>query len=614
MIDKVDNLLVIVESPNKAKTITSILKNAGYKHCKVVASIGHIIKLGDGGSTFNSGIYPEQNFKLNLEIAPNKQKVVKTINNLAENADKIIIMTNDNREGHLISWSLLKFCKLPTEKCLRVVVHEITDRAVLKAINNPIPFNTAMAEAGLTRIMIDKLIGYGLSPLAKKYLGTKSIGRCQSIGLKLVVDREKEIEDFIPERYFDVYLNIKKDGQSYQAKYIGYNGEPFNKFSSQADVKAIVKHCENSSYTIESLSTNIYKENPKLPFCTATFQQEAAEKLGLRVKDAMKLAQRLFEGLRINKVYTGLITHIYTDSQSMNEDFVDGELKSYIENTYGKNYFKGVCKAKKYNLSQGGHEALRVVNPAITPEIFAEQVENNLLTKVYKLIWERTIAAVMPPALYENISYIVNNNQHQFNLTCKGLITPGYLILQNEPQLTLKLPFKENEEIKGTIEVFKKFTEAKPRYTEATLIRELRDLGICRPSTYESIIEILLSDTRGYTRVENKEIIPTERGVQLAHYCDRSFPKIINVRYTKDMEEALDKIAKGKISWLDYMQIFFTDLEKTINQTNETGIAPELPEKLCPICNSPMIIRRSRFGKLFYGCSRFPECKGILNV
>lgn len=614
---KTEKILVIVESPNKVKTISGILKNAGYTKASVVASVGHIMKLADGGPAYNSGIYPKQKFKMNLVVADDKQKVVEAITQQAKTVDKIYIGTDQDREGFLIGWSLIKFCKLPVDKCFRIVMHEITPKAVLHAVENPVPFDDNLVNAGLARMMIDKLIGYGLSPLGKKYLGTKSIGRCQSVGLKLVSDREREITNFIPEMYFNLFLNFTKNNTSFKAKYSGYRAEPVEKFTRQADVDAVIGNCKGGTYVIEDIKKIKHQESPKLPFCTATFQQEAANKLNLKVKDAMSCAQKLFEGIKINNAHIGLITYMRTDSTEITTDFLP-ELENYIKNTYGPNKYVGPRKPKKKSTDQDGHEALRVVDPNITPEILATYINNTLLIRVYKLIWQRTVASVMPNALIDETVYTIDNNGHKFNLTAKEIADAGYKVayeFEDNQVLSCTEAFIIGEQLQNPeLEVEKCFTRPKPRYTEASLVKELQVRSIGRPSTFATIVETILSPTRGYAKLEEKHIIPTDRGMQLAEYCDRSFPTLINLNYTKEMEENLDKIANGNLSLLDYMEVFYTNLQNIIEATNETGIAPEMPEKNCPECGKTMVVRRSRFGKLFYGCSSYPRCRGIISI
>ena len=604
-----EKILIIVESPNKVKTISKILKDAGYSKAVVLASVGHIMALGDGGPAYNSGIYPKQKFRMNLAIAEGKQKVVDEISLQAKKADKIYIGTDQDREGFVIGWSLVKFCELPPDKCFRIVMHEITPKAVIHAIENPVAFDENLVNAGLTRMMIDKLIGYGLSPLGKKYIGAKSIGRCQSVGLKLISDREKEIADFIPEMYFNLYLSFKKNGSAFRAKYSGYNNEVIDRFTRQADIDAVVNNCKTGLYSIEDVKAVKHQESPKPPFCTAAFQQEAANRLGLKVKDAMSCAQKLFEG--------GQITYHRTDSTEFAEEFIP-LLKDFIESTYGADKYIGPRKAKKKETDQNGHEALRVTNPSLTPSAFEATGATNLLVKVYKLIWQRTIATAMPNAVTSETIYIINNNGHKFELSSKELLKAGYKEVyefdDNQPLNNIPT-FTIGEQLAHTeLEPVQTFTKPPARYTEASLVKELQTRSIGRPSTYATIVETVLSPTRGYANIEEKHIVPTDRGIQLAEYCDRSFPTLINLNYTKEMEESLDKIATGKTNWLDFMEIFYKNLQEVIETTSETGLATDMPEKECPECGKPMVVRRSRFGKLFYGCSAFPKCRGIISI
>ena len=607
-IQKTDKFLVIVESPAKSKTITKILKKAGY--CtSVVATKGHIVKLDDGGPAWNSGIYPRQNFKANITIAEDRQKIVDEIVRTAKTVDKIVLMSDGDRAGEWIAHSVIKFCNLQKEKCYRAITHEITPKAVINAIENPVAFSDSLANAELTRTMIDKLIGYSMSPIAKKYIGAKSVVRCQSVGLKLVSDREKEILDFIPEQYFNLYLNFTKNNTDYKAKYVGYRTEKLSKFTKRADVEAVVNHCNGVPFTIESIKTAEHQESPKPPFCTATFQQEAANKIGLKVKDAMSCAQKLFEA--------GAISYHRTDSTELAPEFIP-ELKVFITGTYGASKYVGPRKSKQKSTDQNGHEALRVTDPNVTPDIFAASNTNNLLCKVYKLIWQRTIASAMPNAVIAETIYTINNNDHKFVLSSKNLLKAGYKEVyefEDSQSFNTGLPFNEGETLENTkLEIEQSWSTPPARFTEASLVKELQRLSIGRPSTYSTIVETVLSPARGYAKLEEKYIVPTDRGMQLADYCNRSFPTLINLNYTKEMEERLDKIANGTINWLDYIEIFYNNLKDIIDKTTETGIAPYMPEKLCPECGKVMVVRRSRFGKLFYGCPAYPRCHGVASI
>lgn len=612
-INKTEKALLIVESPNKVKTISSILKNAGYKNIGVIASVGHIMVLGDGGTAFNSGIDPDKNFKMNLKVSDDKRKVVSEITDKAKSVDKIYIMTDGDREGEIIAWSLIKFCKLPKEKCYRVITHEITSKAILHALENSLSFNDNLVDAGFGRMMTDKLIGYGLSPIGKKYIGARSIGRCQTVGLKLISDREAEIAEFIPELYYNLYLLFDKNGKNYSAKYFMYNDTAIDKFTNKKDAEAVISNCIADNYVIADINESIKKEAPKPPYCTATFQQDAASKIGLRVKDAMSCAQRLFEGISIDGKHAGLITYMRTDSTEFAPEFIP-ELSTFITTTFGADMFVNPRKGKKKATDQDGHEALRVVDPALTPEILATYIDNALLLKVYALIWQRTVAACMPDAKFAETEYIIENNGHKFKFNQRELVYPGHRILK-PPALDAKDTFEKNEKLLNSrLDLEQKFTQPKPRYTESSLVKELESRGIGRPSTYVSIVETLLNPTRNYAQLDNKEIVPTDRGMQLAKYCDRAFTDIINLNYTKNMEEQLDKIASGELKLQEYMSAFYSHLKRLIESTSETGFEASGDTRECPVCKSPMVMRRSRFGKLFYGCSIYPKCNGILNV
>lgn len=607
--NKTDKILVIVESPHKAKVITKILKDAGYTNARVIASVGHILKLEDGNrKAFNSGIYPDDNFRMNLKIAEDKYKVVEEIKTQVKWADKIFIASDGDRSGEFISWSLLEYAKIPKNKTARMVMHEITPKAVLYALENPVAFDDALVNAEKARQCTDKLIGFSMSPQAKKHIGAKSVGRCQSVGLMLVADRENEILDFIPEKYFNLYLNFTKNGKEFKARYVGYKNEKYDKIKNASEIKTIKYNCQHSDYIIEDVSQAKRNESPKPPFCTATFQQEASSRLGLKVKDAMSIAQKLYEA--------GRISYMRTDDTDMSPEFLE-ELKAYVEATY-RNY-KGLrAKKSAEAITQNGHECLRITDPALTPEIFAQKETNNLTVKVYTLIWQRTIASVMPNAVYSETTNTINNSGHKFVLSEKVLVDPGFRAIysyRDDSDEILKEAFKVGEVLENTrLEEIAKETAPPPRYNEASLVKELQTKSIGRPSTYATIVETILSPTRGYANLEDKCIVPTSRGLQLAAYCKRAFPKLINLNYTRAMEEQLDKIASGELNWLDYMNSFYKDLTETIEANQETGLADDVEEKLCPLCNSPMVVRRSRFGKLFYGCPKYPQCRGIISI
>ena len=605
-------ILVIVESPNKVQHIQKYLRDAGYK-VNVMASVGHIMSLADGGSYYNSGVDPKNNFDLNLKVSEDKYKVVQQLKDQAKTADLVYLMSDPDREGFVISWSLVKFLKLPKTKYRRAVTHEITPKAVVKAIENPIPMDDNLVDAGLARMTLDKMLGYRLSPIGKTYVGAKSIGRCQSVGLKLVADREKEIQNFVPETYFDLYVNFEKNKTKFKAKFAGNNTiGNVDHLNSQKEVDAIKANC-TKDYVIEAIKKKEKEESPKPPFCTATFQQEASSKLGLKVKDAMAVAQKLFE--------SGRITYIRSDDTTIAPEFIP-TLQAYIENAYGKKAWTKPRVGKKQENAQEGHECLRVTDPSLTPDDYNKIDANNLNQKVYKLIWQRTIAAALPNAKISETQYLIDNNGEKFILVSKEITSLGYREVYTykdddtkDDSGVVKETFIKGEVLKNCkLEDVKKQTKPSPRYTEATLIKKLETSGVGRPSTYATIVETVLSATRGYAELQDKSIVPTERGMQLAAFLDRNFNNIINIDYTKKMEESLDKIASGKETKLEFLTEFYNTLENTIKNNSEISASAQTTNEVCPLCGAPMVVRRSRFGSLFLGCSKYPKCRGIKNL
>ena len=612
MRDKNLKYLVIVESPNKCQHFQDYLRKAGYK-VNVVASVGHISNIKDGGNYYNTGIDPQNDFEMNLAISEDKHKVVQQLKDLSKTADHIVLATDGDNEGAQITWSLIKFLNLKKNKYSRLITHEITPKAVVKAFENPVELDTNNAMASQARMILDKLLGYRLSPIAKTYIGAKSVGRCQSVGLKLVADREKEIQNFVPETYFDLYLNFEKNKTKFKAKFAG-NNEMGNidHLKSQAEVNKIINNCIKE-YVIEAIKKKEKEESPKPPFCTATFQQEASSKLGLKVKDAMAIAQKLFEN--------GAITYHRTDDTAFAAEFVP-ILQSYIESTYGKKAWTKPRVGKKQENAQEGHECLRITDPSLTPDEYNKIDANNLNQKVYKLVWQRTIAAALPNAKISETQYLIDNNGEKFILVSKEITSLGYREVYTykdddakDDSGVVKETFTKGEVLKNCkLEDVKKETRPPARYSEATLIKKLETSGVGRPSTYATIVETVLSATRGYAELQDKSIVPTERGMQLAAFLDRNFNNIINIDYTKKMEESLDKIASGKETKLEFLTEFYNTLENTIKNNSEISASAQTTNEVCPLCGAPMVVRRSRFGSLFLGCSKYPKCRGIKNL
>ena len=611
MRDKNLKYLVIVESPNKCQHFQEYLRKAGYK-VNVVASVGHISNIKDGGNYYNTGIDPQNDFEMNLAISEDKHKVVQQLKDLSKTADHIVLATDGDNEGAQIAWSLIKFLGLKKGTYSRLITHEITPKAVVKAFENPVALDTDNAMASQARMCLDKLLGYRVSPIAKTYVGAKSVGRCQSCGLKLIADREREIQNFVPETYFDLYVNFEKNKTKFKAKFAG-NNEMGNidHLKSQAEVNKIINSC-TKEYVIEDTKKKEKEESPKPPFCTATFQQEASSKLGLKVKDAMAIAQKLFEN--------GAITYHRTDDTAFAAEFVP-ILQSYIESTYGKTAWTKPRVGKKQENAQEGHECLRITDPSLTPDEYNKIDANNLNQKVYKLIWQRTIAAALPNAKISETQYLIDNNGEKFILVSKEITSLGYREIysykdeEDKEDGPVKETFAKGEVLKNCkLEDTMKQTKPPARYSEATLIKKLETSGVGRPSTYATIVETVLSTTRGYAELQDKSIVPTERGMQLAAFLDRNFNNIINTDYTKKMEESLDKIASGKETKLEFLTEFYNTLENTIKNNSEINASAQTTDEVCPLCGAPMVVRRSRFGSLFLGCSKYPKCRGIKNL
>ena len=608
---KSKKLLVIVESPNKVAHIREYLRKAGYQ-VNVMASVGHIMQLGNGGPYANSGVDPSKDFELNLQVSEDKYKVVQDLKAAVKTADLVYLMSDPDREGEVIAWSLNKFLNIPKTKLRRAVTHEITPKAVVKAIENPIKLNEDLVDAGLARMTLDKMIGFRLSPIAKTYVGAKSVGRVQSVGLKLVVDREKEIQAFVPETYFDLYLNFIKNKTKFKAKFAGNNEiGNIDHLKTQKEVDKVKSHCIKD-YVIEAVKQKEKEESPKPPFCTATFQQEAASKLNLKVKDAMAVAQKLFE--------SGNITYMRTDDTEFAAEFIP-VLQSFIEDTYGKKAWTKPRVGKKQDNAQEGHECLRVTDPSLTPDKYNKIDVNALNQKVYKLIWQRTIAAALPNTKISETQYLIDNNGEKFILVSNEITQMGYREVYSykdddqEEDGPVKETFKVGEKLKDCkLEDVKKETKPKPRFTEATLIKELQKRGLGRPSTYATIVETVLSQTRGYAELQDKAIVPTDRGMQLAAFLDRAFDNVINLDYTSNMEKDLDKISEGKATKLSFLNNFYNNLENTIKTNKEIAPSQQQITQVCPECGAPMVVRRSRFGKLFAGCTNYPKCHGIINL
>ena len=623
--NKTDRNLVIVESPNKCSTLTKIFKDAGYKNTVVMASYGHFTMIKQGGNYWNTGIDPTDNFKADYIVSPEKihpqssktyKQIVDELKYQVGIADKVYICSDPDREGEAIAWSLKKFLKIPEKKYERVTFHEITPAAVIKAFEKPRKIDEDLVAAAQGRQKGDLIIGYRLTPEARKKLNAKSVGRCQSAGLKLICDREREIENFVPERYYEIYLNFEKNSHPFKAKYVGTPTQEMKKIPTPQEAQRIVQECiDNAPFKVTNIETKEKLSYPKPPFTTSTFQQEVASKLGISVKVSMQIAQRLFEGLNVNGDHIGLITYIRTDSPEFAPEFLP-ELEKHVKDTYGKKYYAAVRKAKKGENTQDGHEAIRPVDMSMTPEKLATYIHDDSLLKVYDIIYKRTEACAMAPSITSETTYIICSGDHTFNLVSRELLFDGYKKAYNykdeseEKDITtdtFEIGEKIDKSNKVILEIAEKTTTPPARYKEATFVKELESRGIGRPSTFASIVETILSDSRGYCKVENKCIVPTPLGMKLSEFLDESFGDIININYTAEMEKDLDLISEGKLNQITFLNSLYKKLEEAAQKVRPTGITTD---KVCPECGAKLVLRTGKYGK-FLGCSNYPNCKHI---
>lgn len=598
---------MLVESPNKTHSISTILKDLGYKNIVVQASVGHISHLNDSGE-FNMGVDPNT-FNMDLQISPEKKDVVFKLKEQVKLAKGVIIATDPDREGEAIAWSLKKFLSIPDDKYIRITYHEITKSAIEKALNNPRMIDENLVEAAQTRNCLDKIVGYRLSPVAQQQLRARSVGRCQSAGLKLVVDREKEIENFKVEKYYEVYLNFEKNGTAFKAKYVGNDKEDISKFPNADACRVLWDACKNHPYIISNIVKKEINQNAPLPFTTSTLQQEASNKLGIGVKDVMNCAQKLFEGIEINGKHTPLITYHRSDDPVISADFVP-YIKDYIDANFGKSFInKTVKKVKTGENVQAGHEAIRVIDLTMTPDKLKGYLTDNRLIRLYELIFKRTVASQMSARTLSDTQYEIKNGKQRFALSSKEETFAGWKKIysyERDKEEVIKETFAIGEELqKAYLERAEKETQPPARYTEASLIKTLDKLGIGRPSTYATIISTILDEKRGYCKIDNKKLVPMVLATNLINFLDKNFGELVDSNYTANLEKSLDKIADGKEHRVTFLKSFYKNLDEDIHK-----IMPDTPDKICPECGSKLVIRRGRYG-MFLGCSNYPKCKHI---
>lgn len=593
--------LVIVESPSKSKTIEKYL-GSDYK---VMSSKGHIRDLATTGK-FGLGIDIEDNFKPNYVAIKGKNKTIKELKDAVKESDKVYLASDPDREGEAISWHLYDALKLKDSDYERIEFHEITKPAVIDAFNNPRKIDDNLVKSQETRRMLDRIIGFRLSKLMQAKTGGKSAGRVQSVALKLIVDREREIDAFIPEEYWSI-KGIFKD---FEAELFKYQDKDLE-IKNEAEANDILSKL-NKEFVIEKEEKKKKKRPAKPIFKTSTLQQTASTKLGFSSSKTMKIAQKLYEGIDIKTETVGLITYMRTDSVRMSPLFINDTLE-YIERTYGKDYVGYVKKGKKDENMQDAHEGIRPTSITRTPESIKGFLTSDEY-KLYSLIYYKALSSLMADAIFDATTIILDNNDYKFKATGSVLKFDGYLKIYSnyEDQEDKELPSLNEKDILISEDIVSEqhFTKPAARFSESSLIKELEALGIGRPSTYATIIDTL--KTRDYVVVEDKKFKPTEIGYETTDKLQEFFKDIVNVKYTASMEKDLDSIAVDNLNNIKVLQEFYDKFEPLVQVAfkDMEKKAPEETGEVCPECGNSLVLRKGKFGK-FIACSNYPNCKYI---
>lgn len=598
--------LVIVESPSKSHTIGKYLGG----NYTVTSSVGHIRDLATTGKE-GLGVDIENNFEPNYKISPDKKDIVKQLKDLAKNANYVYLATDPDREGEAIAWHLAKVLDLPLDENNRIVFNEITKNAVTNALKNPRQVDMSLVNSQETRRILDRIIGFKLSKLLQRKIGSKSAGRVQSIALRMVCDKEKEINAFVPEEYWTIKAILENDLEIILNKYKEDKIEIKNE--KQAD--DILSKLSNDFKLVE-INEKEKKRSAYLPFITSTLQQEASNKLGFSSRRTMMVAQSLYEGVDLSNGAQGLITYMRTDSTRLSNEFVSAAKKK-IEEEYGKEYV-GYYRVKNDEKAQDAHEAIRPTSLDNEPDKIKAYLSNDQY-RLYKMIYARALASLMSDAKTMSSTYIFNNNDYIFTVSGSKLEFDGFLKVYKayDSSKDINLPKLNLNDIFAAKDISKEqhFTEAPARYTEAKLIKALEEEGVGRPSTYASIIETI--QKRGYVQLKKasesgktKYFFPTEQGILTDEKLREYFESVINVKYTANMESELDEIAENKIDKVASLSKFYNDFEPLVEKAYDTmeKLEPEKTGEVCPECGGDVVIRNGRFGK-FKSCINYPTCK-----
>lgn len=619
---KKEKSLVIVESPAKSKTIRKILGDS----FQIEASFGHVRNLPTKDpATQNLGFDIENHFEPKFEVIPGKQAVVKKLNDMAKKVDKIYLASDPDREGEAIAWHVRQILKVPDDKILRIVFNEITPKAVKYSVDNPRGIDMDMVQAQQTRQILDKLVGYKLSPVLWKQIGNRNLsaGRVQSVALRMICEREEEIEAFVPQEYWSIHTDLEKDGKVFEAELSKYKDKAIEKsIKNQEEAQKIVDYLKEPSreFEVAKVTKKTMKRKPTAPFITSTLQRAASSKLGFGVQKTMQVAQKLYEGMEIDGTPVGLITYMRTDSVRISDDAQE-MAKDYILNNFGEKYYPespNIYTKGKQNV-QDAHEAIRPSYPERTPESIKQYLDNDQY-KLYKLIWNKFMSSQMSNAEIANKSMEIKAGDYTLKAGTSKVTFDGFLKLYNdaeeeEKDADAKIPDLEKGDKVNCQKVTPKqhFTQPPPRYNEASLVKALEEHGIGRPSTYATIITVI--QTRKYVEKKEKALHPTLLGRTVSKQLVAQFADIMDYKFTAGMETKLDKIAEKKAIWNDVLQEFYTPFIEEVNKALQTGERVRIESKIkCPNCGKPMVLRTSKFGTQFLGCSGYPECKTMMSL
>nr|WP_222611850.1 type I DNA topoisomerase [Streptococcus hominis] len=594
--------LVIVESPAKAKTIEKYLG----RNYKVLASVGHIrdLKKSTMSIDFENNYEPEY---INIR---GKGPLINDLKKEAKKAKQVYLASDPDREGEAISWHLAHILNLDETDKNRVVFNEITKDAVKNAFKEPRQIDMDLVDAQQARRVLDRIVGYSISPILwKKVKNGLSAGRVQSVALKLIIDRENEINAFKPEEYWTIDGTFKKGPRQFQASFYGMNGKKM-KLATNDDVKNVLSHIKGDEFTVESVEKKERKRNAPLPYTTSSMQQDAANKINFRTRKTMMVAQQLYEGINIGSGVQGLITYMRTDSTRISP-VAQNEAATFITDRFGEKYSKHGSRIRNAFGAQDAHEAIRPSSVFNTPENIAKYLDKDQL-KLYTLIWNRFVASQMTAAVFDTMSVKLEQNGVQFAANGSQVKFDGYLAIYNDSDKNKMLPDMEKGDIVKRVNTNPEqhFTQPPARYSEATLIKTLEENGVGRPSTYAPTIETI--QKRYYVKLVSKRFEPTELGEIVNSLIVEFFPDIVNVKFTADMEAKLDDVEVGKEQWQKVIDEFYKPFGKEVakaeTEMEKIQIKDEPAGFDCEVCGSPMVIKLGRYGK-FYACSNFPDCR-----